>query len=150
MQHLGTAFETTGPDSLIRYRFGLYATPAGTGRIVEAGPGSRQGLWHSFSVQDGLASAGIYAILEDRQGQLWFGTWDGGISRYDGETFATLTTEDGLPNNDVTSILEDHQGQLWFATSGSGVSRYDGQNFKTFSTKDGLPNNDVRSILEDR
>ena len=123
---------------------------AGGGRVVKAGMGIRRGSWQSFGVLDGLPSLSVFDILQDREGNLWFGTWAGGVSRYDGEQFVTFTTEDGLANNEVWSILEDQEGNLWFATWGGGVSRYDGEQFVTFAIEDGLANNEVWSILEDR
>ena len=97
----------------------------------------------------------MLSILEDREGHLWFGTGElgteeGGVSRYDGQTFTTFTTQDGLAQNTVRSILEDRDGHLWFGTGGGGVSRYDGTQFTTFTTQDGLAQNTVWSILEDQ
>ena len=85
--------------------------------------------------------------MEDRNGNLWFGTVGGAI-RLDGERLTTFTTEDGLAHNTVSSILEDSEGNLWFATNG-GVSRYDGT-WTIYTTEDGLADNVVLTILEDR
>jgi len=114
-----------------------------------------KGHWESYALIDGLPDVNVLAILEDREGYLWFGTEDGGVSRYDGQSFTTFTKEDGLAGNGVTSILEDREGYLWFGAGGwnvegSGVSRYDGHGFVTFTTEDGLAHNNVWSILEDK
>jgi len=114
-----------------------------------------KGHWESYALIDGLPDVNVLVILEDREGYLWLGTEDGGVSRYDGQSFMTFTTENGLAGNNITSIIEDREGYLWFGTGGwsvegSGVSRYDGQNFVTFTAEDGLANNNVISILEDR
>jgi len=79
----------------------------------------------TFSQEDGLANNDVKAILEDREGHLWFGTRGGGVSRYDGKEFITFSMEDGLVHNTVWSIMEDRKGILWFGTAG-GVNRYDG------------------------
>jgi len=76
---------------------------------------------------------------------VWFGTNGGGVSKYDGVTFANFTTKEGLCDNTVSSILEDRGGNLWFGTDG-GVSEFDG---KTFTTKEDLSNYIVLSMLED-
>ena len=91
------------------------------GHIVRDG----RGHWQSYDLIDGLPDVDVQAILEDREGYLWFGT-ETGVSRYDGESFVTFTAEDGLAHNDVKSILEDREGYLWFGTGG-GVSRCDGE-----------------------
>ena len=167
LRSLGTAFGTTESNGLLRTHLGLYRTPVGPGKTVEAGPGFRQGPWQSFGVRDGLPASLIPAILQDREGHLWLttglsplGAEGRGVCRYDGERFTTFTTEDGLVNNTVRAILEDREGHLWFGTE-EGVSRYDAHRpdgayrcdrgeFVTFTTEDGLASNNVCVILEDR
>ncbi|MDP6778426.1 MAG: two-component regulator propeller domain-containing protein, partial [Candidatus Latescibacteria bacterium] len=159
---LGTEFGPEGALRQIPYRFGLFSAPSGPGKLVEvqvdsqlAGPG--RGPWRSHYVIDGLANNEVSAILQDRDGDLWFGTRYGGVSRYDGQEWQTYTVEDGLASNAVLSIAQDGDGNLWFGTglpydrnSGSGVSRYDGESFATFTTEHGLAQNQVMAILQDR
>ena len=104
----------------------------------------------TLTMRDGLASDDVRSMLEDRHGNLWFGTWGAGVCRYDGRQFATFTTQDGLAGDNVMSMLRDREGNLWFGTWGAGVSQYDGNQFITFKTRDGLGGNAVMSILEDR
>ena len=66
-----------------------------------------------------------WAILEDRQENLWFGT-SAGVTRYNGVEFTTYTTQDGLAHDVVFCLLEDREGKMWFGTN-SGVTRYDPQ-----------------------
>ena len=75
----------------------------------------------------------IFAITIDRQGNKWFGTWGGGVSRFDGRTWRNFTTEDGLPGNIVYSIEEDSLGQIWVGTH-QGVSVYDGKSWKSYTS----------------
>jgi len=82
----------------------------------------RVGRWESFGLLDGLPGLNVPEILEDREGCLWFATWDG-ASRYDGESFVNFTTEDGLADNHLDCIFEDRAGNFWFTTP-SGVTRY--------------------------
>jgi hypothetical protein len=109
-----------------RYRLGIYQTPAGPGRTLEAGLGIRQARWYTLNGQDGRPSTTIRAILQDRQGYLWFGTDSGGVCRFDGAQFITFSSADGLAGNTVFSVAEDHQGRLWFGTRDGSISRYDG------------------------
>jgi DNA-binding NtrC family response regulator/ligand-binding sensor domain-containing protein len=156
LRELGTTFETGSDAPIIRYRFGLYSTPAGKGRAVEVGQGYRQGLWWSLGAQDGLPPQAIFALLQDRTGHLWLATQGGGISRYDGAQLVTFTSEDGLAGDEVLSIAEDHKGHLWLGSGnwrgerGAGVSHYDGERFVTFTTEDGLAGNWVSAIVEDQ
>ena len=124
-------------------------TPA-RGRSAPAGDGQRQGAWQSLGVADGLPDPSVAAILQDRDGALWFATNGGGVSRYDGESFTTFTTADGLASDKVSSILQADDGVLWFGTMG-GVSYYDGESFTTFSFgEENQRENQVWSLLEDR
>ncbi len=101
-----------------------------------------------LDMDQGMNSSYVLSILEDSQGNLWIGTWGGGVSMYNGETFTYFTQKEGLSNNYVRSILEDSHSNLWFGTLG-GVCMYDGETFTHFTEKEGLGNNDVFSILED-
>ncbi len=103
-----------------------------------------------LDVDQGMNSSYVWSILEDKSGNLWFGTYGGGVSKYDGESFVHFTEKEGLSNNIVWSILEDKSGNLWFGTNGGGVSKYDGESFVHFTEKEGLSNNIVWSILEDK
>jgi len=104
----------------------------------------------NFTTDDGLALDAVNCSLLDKSGNLWFGTFGGGVSRYDGHSFQPFTTAQGLANNDVWSIAEDKTGKLWFGTWGGGVSCYDGQSFRTFTTAQGLADNNVKSIITDK
>ncbi|MBC8230455.1 SpoIIE family protein phosphatase [bacterium] len=102
----------------------------------------------NFTTEDGLAHNRVHSIHSDSDGTMWFGTWDGGISRYDGVEFVNLTTEDGLAHNGVWDIYRDSDGIMWFGTEG-GVSRYNEDRFVNFTQKDGLAGNEVWTIHQD-
>jgi DNA-binding NtrC family response regulator/ligand-binding sensor domain-containing protein len=94
----------------------------------------------------------VRSMFQDREGNLWFGTWGSGAWRYDGQSWVTSTTKDGLAEDRIQEncgIYQDRDGNIWFGTRSGGVSRYDGQSFTTFTTADGLPNNCVSCILQD-
>jgi len=101
-----------------------------------------------LDLDQGMNESYVSDILEDSHGNLWFATWGGGASLYDGETFTHFTEKEGLISNILMSILEDSHGNLWFGT-GEGVTRYNGETFTHFTEKEGLSNNSVWSILED-
>ncbi len=115
-----------------------------------------------FTKSDGLCSNNVTEIIEDQQGRLWFTcmqsfrpemTGDGGLCRFDGETFETFPTIKGLANNDLYSMLATRSGQIWIGATGVGAYRYDGQSFKLFSETD-QPHRTryfgLQSIMEDR
>ncbi|MEM6647068.1 MAG: two-component regulator propeller domain-containing protein [Bacteroidota bacterium] len=85
---------------------------------------------------EGLPSAAVYDMLQDRQGFVWFAT-GAGIARYDGYAFTTFqhnprdTTS--LPSNWAWTLFEDQDGTLWVGTYGGGLSRFD-RRTGTFTT----------------
>lgn len=79
--------------------------------------------------------ARIYTINEDSAGNLWVGTVDAGVWRYDGHTLTNYTTQDGLTGNAVNTIYKDKKGELWFGTEGEGVCKFNGTYFTKFVFK---------------
>ncbi len=97
-----------------------------------------------------FSPAVVFALFEDPDGHVWFGTDGEGAHRYDGSSITSYTTADGLAANQVRSIRGDRQGRIWLGTNGGGVSCYDGKTFRNFTQADGLANDRVYEILEDR
>lgn len=102
-----------------------------------------------FGKQHGLKHGIVSSLLEDKLGNIWFGT-AGGVTRYDGRSFTSYTQQEGLSSSDVRSMLQDKNGNIWFGTLGGGVSKFDGQFFSHFTDKNGLGNNSIFSMLQDR
>ena len=104
----------------------------------------------------------VTEIMEDKDGNMWFGRSGYGASKYDGKTFTHFTKKDGLPSNCIQEITEDNQNNLWFASrvaerdhpdsdkriGEGGLSRYDGKTFTNF-TEEGLSKNDIYTIYKD-
>lgn len=63
--------------------------------------------------------------IQDKKGNLWFGTCEEGVYKYDGKLFTQFTMNDGLSSNCIWSIMEDTSGTIWFGTS-NGICRIDG------------------------
>ncbi|MFI4854086.1 MAG: two-component regulator propeller domain-containing protein [Phycisphaerales bacterium JB065] len=91
----------------------------------------------------------VWSMLEDTEGNLWFGTDGEGVRKYDGKTFTTYTTEDGLAGNNVRSIYQDRRGDIWFGAT-AGLTRYDGTEFRAFTEDDGVPEGWVWTFGEDQ
>ncbi len=104
--------------------------------------------FRNFSVDDGIAQSQVLSMCQDRNGNIWFGTNSGGVSRYDGNKFVTFTENDSLINNVVFSITELKTGQLLFGTNG-GLSIFNGKKFRNYTDKNGLPHNRVFKTVQD-
>ena len=103
----------------------------------------------AINVSQGLKSSGISCLCRDRTGNLWIGTWDGGVGKYDGRSLSNYTTEQGLSSNNVVSIFEDKDGSIWIGTF-IGVNKFDGRSITHYSMAQGLSNNIVNSITQDK
>jgi signal transduction histidine kinase/ligand-binding sensor domain-containing protein/DNA-binding response OmpR family regulator len=102
----------------------------------------------NFNTEHGLALSSILSGFKDRSGNLWFGTFGNGVSKYDGKTFTNYNSSHGLIHNLIEAITQDSEGNIWFSTYG-GASKYNGVYFENFTTRDGLPANHINKILED-
>lgn len=75
-----------------------------------------------YTKSEGLAHNQVFVIEQDRNGYLWFAT-GGGISRFNGQHFQSLTVDDGLPGYEIYALALDSIGRIWFGGSqGIGYS----------------------------
>ena len=125
--------------------FRIYRSRIGSGKRVVAGSG--QGYWRTYRITEGLAGSQIVSIFQDREKVIWFGSFGGGLTRYDGESFTIFTTQDGLANDRIRSIVQDRKGDIWIGIARGGVSRYHTQAFMSFTTQNGQIDNRVSSIV---
>lgn len=74
-----------------------------------------------YSNPEGFNCTSVYAINEDKNGNLWFET-DQGVYKYNGKTFRNYNQKDGLNHIDISrkSIHVDKSGAIWVGTH-SGV-----------------------------
>ncbi len=82
-----------------------------------------------FSTKEGLANETVYALLLDRDENVWIST-ENGLSRFDPreETFRNYYTEDGLPTNTFSAgqPAVSKTGELLFGTKNGLVSFHPG------------------------
>jgi signal transduction histidine kinase/ligand-binding sensor domain-containing protein/DNA-binding response OmpR family regulator len=77
-------------------------------------------------VEDGLSEGVALTMHQDRDGLMWFGTFDG-LNRFDGYNFKVyksgFNSSYGLTNNRVDRITEDDLGYLWIMNNDGEVYR---------------------------
>ena len=105
-----------------------------------------------YSIKDGLSQNTVMAILQDRQGFMWFGTWDG-LNRYDGYEFEVFKAmNNGVEaqvNNRVDCIFEDEKEQIWWATYDGHYYRLDASRKYTCEQPyDSLPEGMIEKMQE--
>jgi len=86
---------------------------------------------HGYDPNKGpvFSSQDINSLLEDKEGYLWVGTWQGGLNKYDPESgnIEYFGIEDGLPSPSVQGILEDAANNVLWLSTFRGISRFDKQ-----------------------
>jgi len=80
-----------------------------------------------YSVKEGLSEINVLCMMQDRKGQMWFGTFDG-MNKFNGYTFKTYKGNPGeifgLENYRVDIIKEDSYGYLWIQTYDGRIYRF--------------------------
>jgi signal transduction histidine kinase/ligand-binding sensor domain-containing protein len=113
--------------------------------------------------QDSLSLPDNYvtSLLEDSKGQIWIGTYSGGVAVLDKSTgaFTRIALPEwgtrGIRTNPVMSLAKDVNGDIWVAVWSSGVSRFNARSggWTHFgrSISSGSPvDNRVRYVYADR
>ena len=70
----------------------------------------------------------VQCSMQDKAGNLWFGTTENGLYKYDGKSFSRFLVADGLNSNSICCMLEDTNGKIWIGTE-AGLCLYDGKTF---------------------
>lgn len=76
-----------------------------------------------------------WTMNQDDNGNLWIGTIDAGVWKYDGNNLTNYTTKDGLVGNSIWTIYKDKKGELWFVTDGEAICKFNGKSFTRFVFK---------------
>jgi len=71
----------------------------------------------------------VFAIMEDSQGNIWFGDRDSGAWKYDGKTLTNYTIDTKLNSQMIWSIYEDQNKNLLFGMAEGGVYKFNGKSF---------------------
>lgn len=95
-----------------------------------------------------LSNNTVLSMYEDKKGQLWIGTFGGGLNVFNPKTeqFYVYTEKDGLSNNVIYGIADDKNGNLWMSTN-KGISQffYKRKKFRVFEESDGLQSNEFNT-----
>ncbi|HSB67468.1 MAG TPA: two-component regulator propeller domain-containing protein [Anaerolineales bacterium] len=103
-----------------------------------------------------LSKPNVSYVFESQAGEIWLGTYEGGLSRLNPTTgkFTHYQNDpedpESISSNEVLVIMQDHTGIMWLGTS-EGLNKFDPLSGKTkhFTVKDGLPNDVIYGIVED-
>ena len=87
---------------------------------------------HKLGKQDtqGNSLDRVFSIEEDASGNIWFGTVESGVWKYDGNSLKNFTKKDGLDGDFIWIIYKSKTGELWFGGGPNGVNRFNGKSFE--------------------
>jgi signal transduction histidine kinase/ligand-binding sensor domain-containing protein/DNA-binding response OmpR family regulator len=86
--------------------------------------------YHDVADSSSLIYPHVYSLLEDKNGSLWVGTTEGGLSRMDAQSnsfknYYADEREGSISSRAIMTIYEDKEGQLWLGTWAHGLNLYD-------------------------
>ncbi|MBK8944882.1 MAG: T9SS type A sorting domain-containing protein [Ignavibacteriae bacterium] len=99
----------------------------------------------------GIQSNLILTIAIDSKGNKWVGSYDAGISMFDGKNW-TLFNQDnsGLPSNYISEIKIDSKDTKWFVIPGFGIIKYDSSGWTNYTTSNSkLPSDWLTTLTID-
>ena len=102
----------------------------------------------TFTAADGLAEGPVYVVRRCRDGTVWAGTLNGGVSRIRDGKVTTYTVASGLPSNSISAIEEGADGTMWFATA-SGLGVLSKNVWRVYASAEGLPPARINCLFED-
>jgi signal transduction histidine kinase/ligand-binding sensor domain-containing protein len=97
----------------------------------------------------GVPDDQITALMRDRDGNHWIGTYANGLLRLSNRAVSRYSVAEGLSNATVRNIFEDDEGSIWVGSNG-GLDQFRSGSFVTWTQPDGLPDDYARVIFEDR
>jgi signal transduction histidine kinase/CheY-like chemotaxis protein/ligand-binding sensor domain-containing protein/HPt (histidine-containing phosphotransfer) domain-containing protein len=105
--------------------------------------------WAVVNLPNRTASNFVRSILVARDGAIWFGRQEGGVSRLKDGGWTTFDEKGALPDKRVNALLETGAGAsvIWAGTD-RGLARLEGGRWTRFDKDDGLPEDRVTSLAE--
>ncbi len=98
----------------------------------------------------GLSHDDVMTFCEDQPGNMWIGTFGGGLMRFDGRDISWFNNTPWGELPEVIAIESDSQGRIWLATV-DGLFRIDGSRMYHFDDKTGgLRDNSIESLQIDK
>ena len=141
-----------------RHGFMWIATRYGLNRF----DGEEVVTWYGENSPEGkLSNSFINSLASDDEGNIWIGTYGGGVNMYDDKSgqiqreVINKEITEALANKLVTGIIKDKKGNIWISARNSGVYKVDpargtiNQYLHYADDNSSLSGNKVLAIAED-
>ena len=120
--------------------------------------GTRQGGLYTFDYEmtpkgkKQYFQSSIYAVVEDDEGQVWYGSRSKGVKVDDRWYTNSSADTTSLSNNSIFTLCKDKKGRMWIGTFGGGlnlaIKKDDGYVFRHFLDEN-YSQRQIRVITED-
>ena len=107
----------------------------------------RQGKILRLTTRDGLVNNFIRAMVQSRDGSMWFAT-DEGVSHWTAHGFVNYRMSNGLSYFSTEALIQDHRGDIWIGTD-RGLNLLHHGAFVRNGATEALAEDKVWSIHED-
>lgn len=74
-------------------------------------------IFQTISSKQGLSNDRVLSIIQDREKNIWIGTYLN-LNQYFDEQFEIYGSSEGLDNSLVWSVIQDEKGNFWIGTEG--------------------------------
>ncbi len=126
----------------------FWSTAALRGRSRRSAGGAEEEFPAGHPVADGRFAP----MFEDREGNLWFGSWTQGLLRLSGGPLVSFSRSEGLSSDAARTLLEDDAGAIWVGTT-DGLNRIAGGKVTSYRRRSTLDDardlNWIYAIAED-
>lgn len=148
VEKLGIAWQTHAGVNLASsmvMRDGVLWTASGEGGVVAWDTGS--GQFKQYTVNDGLCTNQISSLALSNDNQIWAGSWEACISRFNGSVWETVESQ-GL--SQIVTGTSD--GSIWAASPyDESLGLFDKSGWKIFSANNSFPSGstDITKVVPD-
>jgi len=98
----------------------------------------------------------IMSITQDKEGNIWFGSFGNGLFKYNKKFLASYSVKDGLNSNQIFQTFADSKNNLWIGTE-KGINKFnlnikDKITIKSYGKSEGFTGieTNLNAITEDR
>lgn len=105
-------------------------------------------VFKSFK-EDVLPNVFCTTITKDNNGNIWAGTFGGGVVKFSRDTIKVFNEDQGLRSGQVISVYADRNSDIWIGTLGNGLARISGDNLTSFDLSSGIPEANYAGFKED-
>ncbi|HEX5112655.1 MAG TPA: response regulator, partial [Saprospiraceae bacterium] len=113
------------------------------------------------AVRSSLSDNSIWSIFRDSKGNMWLGTFSGGVNLFSRDMsnfvhYQHTSDANSLSHSNVMAFLEDSQKRIWIGTDGGGLNLFDSRTgyFRHFKSEAGndktISGNYILTLAEDR